>query len=315
MILVKVVVIALGGNAFLRKGQRGVVDEQWDNVSKAMKQVADIVEKGYRVILTHGNGPQVGNILEWMEALAYKIPPLTMDIANAMTQGWLGYMIQQALHNELMRRGINRVVLPIINRVLVDKYDSAFRNPTKYIGPYYTKEEAQEIAIKKGWVMRLDPRGGWRRVVPSPNPIDNLEVEAIKKLVNEGYIVIASGGGGIPVIKENKEFRGVEAVIDKDLASEVLATKLGADYLVILTDVDGVMLNYGKPSQKLLRKLTVSEAEKLYKAGHFPPGSMGPKVLACIRFIKHGGEKAFIGHLYKALDTLEERSGTVILPG
>ena len=312
--IVKIIVIALGGNAFLQKGQRGTVDEQWDNIKKAVKQIADIIEKGYKVVLTHGNGPQVGNILEWMEVSSHRIPPLTMDIANAMTQGWLGYMIQQALHNELINRGINRIIISVINRVLVDKYDPAFHNPTKYIGPYYTKKEAEEMARKKGWVMKPDPRGGWRRVVPSPNPIDNLEVEAIKKLINEGYIVVASGGGGIPVIKEDKEFKGIEAVIDKDLASEVLATRLRANYLVILTDVEGVMLNYGKPNQVLLRKLTINEAEELYRAGHFPPGSMGPKVLACIRFIKHGGEKAFIGHLYRALDILEERSGTVILP-
>ena len=308
------VVIALGGNAFLQKGQKGTVEEQWNNVVRAMKQIADIIECGYRVVLTHGNGPQVGNILVWMESAKERIPPLTMDIAGAMTQGWLGYMIQQALRNELRRRGLNKVVVSIVNQVLVDKNDPAFQNPTKYVGPYYTEEEAKKIAKEKGWTMKPDPRGGWRRVVPSPDPKDNLEIDAIRALVEAGFIVVASGGGGIPVIHEDGEIKGVEAVIDKDLAGEILASKLGADYFIILTDVEGAMINFGKPNQKMLRKITVSEAEKYYKEGHFKPGSMGPKVLACIRFIKHGGKKAAIGHLYRALDTLEEKTGTIIVP-
>ena len=308
------VTIALGGNAFLQKGQKGTVEEQWDNVVKAMKQVADIIEKGYRVILTHGNGPQVGNILEWMDALREKIPPLTMDFANAMTQGWIGYMIQQALTNELRRRGVNKHVVTVVNRVLVRKDDLAFQNPTKYVGPYYDEETAKRIAKEKGWAMKLDPRGGWRRVVPSPDPIGNVEIEAIRTLLRNGFIVVASGGGGIPVIEEKGEIKGVEAVIDKDLAGERLASLVGADYFVIVTDVEGVYLHFRTPQQKLLRKLTVSKAEKLYKEGHFPPGSMGPKVLAAIRFIKNGGKRAAIGHLYKALDTLEGRTGTTIVP-
>ena len=308
----ELIVIALGGNAFLRKGQKGYVWEQWNNVKIAMKQIADIIEKGYRVVLTHGNGPQVGNILEWMEALKDRLPPLTMDIANAMTQGWIGYMIQQALHNELKKRGINKTVVTIVNQVLVDKDDPAFENPTKYVGPYYDEETAKKLMKEKNWVIKLDPRGGWRRVVPSPNPIDNIEKEAIKKLLKDGFIVIASGGGGIPVIRENGEIKGVEAVIDKDLASEKVATLLGADYFVSLTDVEGVYINFKKPDQKLLRDLTVDEAEKLYNEGHFPPGSMGPKVLAAIRFVKNGGKAAFIGHLEKAKDIIEGKTGTKI---
>ncbi|RLG85081.1 MAG: carbamate kinase [Thermoprotei archaeon] len=308
------VVVALGGNAFLQKGQKGTVEEQWNNVVKAMKQIADIIEKGYRVLLTHGNGPQVGNVLEWMESLKERIPPLTMDFANAMTQGWIGYMIQQALSNELKRRGIGKHVVTIVNQVLVDKNDPAFQNPTKYVGPYYDEETAKKIAAEKGWVMKPDPRGGWRRVVPSPDPIGNIEKDAIRTLLENNFIVVASGGGGIPVVYENGELRGVEAVIDKDLAGERLASLVRADYFVIVTDVEGVYLNFRKPNQRLLRRLTVSEAEKLYEEGHFPPGSMGPKVLAAIRFVRNGGKKAAIGHLYKALDVLEERAGTTIVP-
>ncbi len=308
------IVIALGGNAFLQKGQRGTVEEQWNNVSRAMKQIADIIERGYRVVLTHGNGPQVGNILEWMDSLSHRIPPLTMDFANAMTQGWIGYMIQQALYNELKSRGLDIKVVTIVNQIIVDRNDPAFKNPTKYVGPYYDRESALRISKEKGWVMKPDPRGGWRRVVPSPDPIGNLEIEAIKSLIKNGFIVIASGGGGIPVIIEDGYVKGVEAVIDKDLAGERLASAIKADIFLILTDVEGVYLNFRKENQKLLRVLHVDEAEKYYNEGQFPPGSMGPKVLACIRFIKNGGKFAAIGHLYKALDIIEGRSGTRIIP-
>lgn len=308
------IVIALGGNAFLQKGQRGTVEEQWNNVSRAMKQIADIIERGYRVVLTHGNGPQVGNILEWMDSLSHRIPPLTMDFANAMTQGWIGYMIQQALYNELKSRGLDIKVVTIVNQIIVDRDDPAFKNPTKYVGPYYDRESALRISKEKGWVMKPDPRGGWRRVVPSPDPIGNLEIEAIKSLIKNGFIVIASGGGGIPVIIEDGYVKGVEAVIDKDLAGERLASAIKADIFLILTDVEGVYLNFRKENQKLLRVLHVDEAEKYYNEGQFPPGSMGPKVLACIRFIKNGGKFAAIGHLYKALDIIEGRSGTRIIP-
>lgn len=307
------VVIALGGNAFLQKEQKGTVEEQWENVYSAMKQIADIIEKGYNVILTHGNGPQVGNILEWMDALSDKIPPLSMDIAGAMTQGWIGYMIQQALANELVKRKVNKTVVSVVNQILVSKEDQAFKNPTKYIGPYYNEDTARKLMKTKNWIMKPDPRGGWRRVVSSPDPKDNIEKNAIEKLVNEGFIVVASGGGGIPVIYENnRKIIGVEAVIDKDLASEILASTIKADYFIMLTDVEGAMLNYGKPNAILLEKISAEEAQRYYDMGYFSPGSMGPKVLAAIRFVRNTGKIAVIGHLHKALDTLEGRSGTRI---
>ncbi len=314
----KYVLIALGGNAFQTKGEVGTPENYWKNAYKAARTIVKIVKEGYRVAITHGNGPQVGVIMEWMERSRDKIPPMTMDIAGAMTQGWLGYLLMQSIHNTLIKEGIKsqvKGVVAIVNQVLVSKEDPAWKNPTKYVGSYYTEEEAKRLMKEKGWVMKPDPRGGWRRVVPSPDPKANIEVEAIKALLREGWIVIASGGGGIPVIQnEDGTLQGVEAVIDKDLAGEVLATALGVGTFVILTDVDGVYLNYGKPNQKKLDVVTPSELEKYYKEGHFKPGSMGPKVLAAIRFIRHGGKRAMIGHLYQGYEVVKGKAGTMIVP-
>jgi len=309
-------VIALGGNAFLQKGEKGTLEEQWRNVNAAAEQIVELIEEGYKVVLTHGNGPQVGNVLEWMDALKHKIPPLTMDIAGAMTQGWIGYMLQQALQNKLVEKGLDskHKVVTLVNQVKVDPRDEAWKNPTKYIGPYYTEEEAKKLQTEKNWTMKKDPRGGWRRVVPSPYPIDNIEKEAIKTLYEKGFIVIASGGGGIPVIEENGRLKGVEAVIDKDLAGQLLARLLGAERFIILTDVEGAYKDFGKPTQKLLTKLTVAEAEKLLKNGEFGAGSMGPKIRAAIEFAKHAGKPAHIGHLIKVKQILEGKSGTTITP-
>ncbi len=314
----KYILIALGGNAFQTKGEPGTTENYWKNAYRAANTIVRIVKEGYKVAITHGNGPQVGTILEWMERSKDRIPPLAMDIAGAMTQGWLGYLLMQAIDNTLVKEGIRDSVkgaVAIVNQVLVSKDDPAWQNPTKYVGSYYTKEEAERLAKEKGWIIKPDPRGGYRRVVPSPDPKENIEVGAIKKLIEEGWIVIASGGGGIPVIRnEDGTLQGVEAVIDKDLAGEVLATALGVGTFVILTDVDGAYINYGKPDQKKLDVVTVSELEKYYKEGHFKPGSMGPKVLAAIRFIKHGGKKAMIGHLQKGYEVIKGESGTIVVP-
>ena len=312
------IVIALGGNAFLQKNQKGTVEEQWNNAYAAARQIVELIKRGYKVVITHGNGPQVGNILEWMEALKDKIPPLTMDIAGAMTQGWLGYMIQQSLQNVLIEEGLDSKykVVSIVNQVAVRADDPAWKNPTKYIGPYYyDEEEVKRLEKERGWVIKPDPRGGWRRVVPSPDVIDNVEKEAIKVLVKNNFIVIASGGGGIPVIRDEKgRHKGVEAVIDKDLGGQLLAAVVGADHFVILTDVDGAYLNFGKPNQKLLRVLKVSEAKKLLEQGVFGAGSVGPKVKAAVRFVERTGNPAYIGHLYKLIEVLEEKTGTKIIP-
>lgn len=308
-------VLALGGNAFMKKGEG--LEKQWENVSRAARAIASLVEKGYRVVVTHGNGPQVGLILEWIHRVSpHLAKALTMDIAGAMTQGWLGYMLQQAIGNELVKRNLPRRVATIVTQVLVDRHDPAFANPTKYVGSYYDCKEAEQIARKTGWVFKQDPRGGCRRVVPSPKPLEVVEIEAVKKLVEENYVVIAVGGGGVPVTATDHELRGAEAVIDKDLASSLLARRLGANALIILTDVDAVYKDYGKPGQKPLRLLTTTEAKKLLQQGQFPPGSMGPKIQAAIEFLEASNNAyAAIGRLEDALDVVEGRKGTRIIKG
>ncbi|MEM1931374.1 MAG: carbamate kinase [Sulfolobales archaeon] len=315
----RLVFVALGGNAFQSIGDRGTPEDYWRNAFTAAEVIASIVEEGYRVVVTHGNGPQVGIVCEWMEHLKSKIPPQTLDIAGAMTQGWLGYLLTQAIHNTLADKGLLGKVkgaVTVINRVAVRDDDPAWSNPTKFVGGWYTDEsEVERLSKEKGWVFKKDPRGGWRRVVPSPEPYKNVEVDAIKTLLDSGWIVIASGGGGIPVAERGGgRLIGREAVIDKDLAGEVLATELGAGHFIILTDVDGVYLSYGREGAQKLGKVTVSQLEQYYREGHFPPGSMGPKVLACIRFIRHGGLRAAIGHLREGREVVRGSKGTQVFP-
>ncbi|MGC9149100.1 MAG: carbamate kinase [Sulfolobales archaeon] len=306
-------VVALGGNAILRKGERGYVEEQWRNIKRAAEVIVGIYERGYRVVVTHGNGPQIGALMELFEIAKEKIPPLTMDIASAMTQAWIGYMLQLEIGNILEEKGFERKVVAIINTVSVDPRDKAFEEPTKFIGPFYTLEEAKKLFIEKKWVFKEDPRGGWRRVVASPQPLVNNEIEVIKALVERDFIVIASGGGGVPVVRGGKRLYGIEAVIDKDLASAILAIGLGADKLVILTDVDGAYLNYGRPNAILLQKISVEEAKRLLKEGVFGEGSMKPKIEAAIRFTEATGRESIIGNLDKALEVIDGK-GTVIVP-
>lgn len=317
----RLVLVALGGNAFQSKGDRGGVGDYLRNASKAAEAIVRMVKEGYRVVVTHGNGPQVGLVSEWMIAGFEKgFEMMTLDVAGAMTQGWLGYVLQQSILNKLIEENLLGVavkgVVALVTQTIVNRGDPAFNNPTKFIGPWYESEgDIAKLASRYGWSYKTDPRGGYRRVVPSPDPVAHVEVDAIKMLVNEGFIVIASGGGGIPVYRDdNGSFKGVEAVIDKDLAGERLATVLGAEIYMILTDVEYVYINYGKPDQKPLKLIKVSEAEKYYEAGMFPPGSMGPKVLACIRFVRNGGKLAIIAHLYSAYEALIGLSGTRIVP-
>lgn len=311
----KTVVVALGGNAILQVGQRGTFEEQLENVYHTAEQLADMVLSGqWRIVITHGNGPQVGQILLQNDAAKHLVPPMPMDVCGAESQGLIGYMTQQALHNILARRGRPDIpIVTLVTQVLVDKDDPAFQNPTKPVGPFYTKGEALKLREEKGWHVVEDAGRGWRRVVPSPDPKAIVEKDAIRILVENRAIVIASGGGGIPVIRENGTYRGVEAVIDKDLAGERLAEDVGAQVFLILTDVDRVRLNYRKPNEVALERMRVEEAKGYLAEGHFAKGSMEPKVKACIRFVEAGGERAVIASLDQALAALHGQAGTQIV--
>ena len=308
----KTIVIALGGNAIKRAEEEGTAEQQLRNVKITCKHILEIIKRGYRVVITHGNGPQVGNLLIQQEEASKLVPPQPLDILGAMTQGQIGYMLQQTLINYLREEKLNIPVATIVTQVLVDKDDPDFNNPSKPVGPFYTRKEAEKLIEEKGYIIKkVKPgRKAYRRVVPSPDPIGIIEKDVIKMLVDAGFIVIASGGGGIPVIDQNGQLRGVEAVIDKDLAGERLAEIVDADIFLILTDVEKVKLNFRKPNEKDLDKLTIAEAEKYLEEGHFLPGSMEPKVKACIRFLKAGGEKAIITSLDKAVEALEGKTGT-----
>ncbi|MEM2040386.1 MAG: carbamate kinase [Nitrososphaerota archaeon] len=310
----KLVVIALGGNALLRRGQDGSFEEQYENVRKTAKILADLVEKNYKIVITHGNGPQVGATILRHEAgkKVYEIPAFPMDVCGSETQGFIGYMIQQALGNEFRKRAINKGVVSVVTRVLVDREDPAFKNPTKPVGPFYAKEEMEEIKKEHPeYVFKEDKaRGGWRRVVPSPDPKEIIEGEAIKRLVETGFVVVACGGGGIPVIETDEGLKGVDAVIDKDLAGERLASLVRADKFVILTDIDAAYLNFGKQNQKKIEKIRVEELKQYIKEGHFAEGSMLPKIIAAVRFIENGGEEAIIADLNQLIDAINGKAGT-----
>ncbi len=314
----KTAVIALGGNALLKPDDRGTYEEQMRNVRESARHLASVIEMGYDVIFTHGNGPQVGNILLQNEIASRDgIPPMPLDVCVAESQGQIGYMIQQALTNELIKRGIKRAVTSLIVQVVVDENDPAFKNPTKPIGPFYSEEEARRLMDEMGWVMREDKaRGGWRRVVPSPKPIDIVEKDAIKRLIfgkSPGEIVIAAGGGGIPVVRTSEGYRGVEAVIDKDRASALLARIIEERLFIILTAVDNVYINYGRDDEIALGTVTLDDIKKYHREGHFPPGSMGPKVEAAIDFLENGGEEVIITSPENLESAIKRRKGTHIM--
>lgn len=308
------IAVALGGNALLTSGQKGTVEEQRENIAIACRQLVELIRE-HDLVITHGNGPQVGKIHLQNELSRLETPPMPLDICGAMSQGQIGYMLQQQLTNELTRQQIARPVVTIITQVIVDKNDPSFSNPTKPIGSFYSKEEALKNSIEKNEVWVEDSGRGWRKVVPSPFPREIFEGEIIKALVDSSCLVIASGGGGVPVIREaDGSIRGVEAVIDKDLAGERLAEIVEADLFLILTDVPQVYLHYGKPNQQGLRRLTAGEAKEYIRQGHFAPGSMGPKVEAAVRFVHKPGRRAIITSLEQAASSVEGEAGTQILP-
>ncbi len=307
-------VVALGGNAIIPAGGRGTIDEQRDLTSYAMKQVAELIASGRKVVLTHGNGPIVGNIVERNEAVKDRIPPMPLDICGADSQGGIGYMLQQCLRNELELRNLPSQVVAIVSQVVVDIDDEAFEYPTKPIGQFYTEEKAVELEKEKGWAMRNDADRGFRRVVPSPRPLEIVEAEVIKRLLDAGTVVIAVGGGGIPVVREEGGLRGIEAVIDKDRAAAALAKETRAERLIILTGVEEGYVGFGSPEQRPLGKVRLSEIKELHESGEFPPGSMGPKIEAAIEFLEKGGREVIISHARKLRDACKGKAGTHIIP-
>lgn len=311
----KKIVIALGGNALQEAGRPATAAEQLAVVEKTSEHIADIIEKGYNVLIAHGNGPQVGRILLQNEASdSDATPAMPFDVCGAMSQGMIGYHIQQGLSKILRARGMKKEVVTVVTQVVVDQNDPKFKNPSKPIGPFYSEEQARRIAAEKGYVMKEDAGRGWRRVVASPMPVEIIELDAVKTLAAAGFVVVTVGGGGIPVVRNEKgELAGTAAVIDKDLASERLAEDMDADALVILTAVEKVSINYKKPNQKDLDKLSVQDAKHYMKEGHFAPGSMLPKIEAALKFVESKpGRKAIITSLDKAVEALEGRAGTTL---
>ena len=307
-------VIALGGNAIIPEGGKGTIGEQRNLTNDTMRQVADLISSGRKVVLTHGNGPIVGNIVERNEAIKDRIPPMPLDVCGADSQGGIGYMIQQGLRNELEARQLSGEVVSVISQVVVSKNDRAFHHPTKPIGPFYSREDGDRLALEKGWVMMNDADRGYRRVVPSPMPLEIVEASVISRLLAAGTVVIAVGGGGIPVVREDGRLTGVEAVIDKDRAAAVLARNADAERLIILTNVEEVYIRFGQPDQEALGEIRLSEIRKLYEAGEFPPGSMGPKIEAAMDFLESGGSSVIISHARRLLDACEGKAGTRIIP-
>lgn len=308
------VVVALGGNAILRSKQLSSYRDQFENVRLTSAQMARLVAEEYQLILTHGNGPQVGNLLIQNEAAAHLVPAVPLDVCGAETQGQIGYMIQQALRNELAGLGLSRPVASLVTQVLVDADDPAFAMPTKPVGPFLPREVAEERTREKGetWA-EIDARG-WRKLVPSPQPSGIVEADVIHALVESGAVVIACGGGGVPVLRRpDGRLQGVEAVVDKDLAAYRLALEVHADALLILTDVPGVAVDFGKPTQRFLRRVTLAELEDHLVREPFSAGSMGPKVRAAYRFVHDGGRQATICALEEALAGLGGDAGTVVV--
>jgi carbamate kinase len=310
------VVVALGGNALSPPGGTGSAEEMRASLAVAASALADLVGSGAALALTHGNGPQIGRMLIQQEAAALEVPPMPMDVCGAATQGQLGYLIAQALGSELRRRGLTRQVLPLVTQVVVDPADPAFGAPSKPVGPTYDTAVARALAAGSGHVFGEVRTGRWRRLVPSPRPAGFVEADAITLLAGSGHVLIAGGGGGVPVVPApGGGYRGVEAVVDKDRTAAALALLLEAEVLAILTEVPQVQLGFGTPGARPVPKLSVSEARGLLAAGEFPAGSMGPKIEACCDFVAAGGSRAVIGALEQAADVVLGTAGTTVVAG
>ena len=311
---VKTAVVAFGGNALMGEDGNSTYAEQIIKTDIMCNKLLSLFNMGYRILITHGNGPQVGNFLMQQECLAENVPPMPLDACNAMTQGQIGYMIEQKLRNTFTRNNIKKPIIVFITQVVVSKDDPAFNNPTKFIGPFFNKEQSDKLSREEGWLMREDSGRGYRRIVASPRPIDIIEKEEIAEMAHKDFVVIACGGGGIPVIRDEKGcLKGVSAVIDKDFAAEKIGNFIGAELLLLITPVDRVAINFGTPEQKNLSKITLEEAERYFSEGHFAPGSMGPKIEAAIQFLRSGGKKAIITSLDCIESAIKGEAGTEII--
>jgi carbamate kinase len=312
----KLAVVAFGGNALLRPEDHGTQEEQIARAKQAARWLADIVRHGYKLIVVHGNGPQVGNILVQAEEASTKIPPQSLDVCVAQTEGSIGFVLQQAIRNRLESIGLGSSsgeVATILTEVEVDVNDPAFKRPTKPIGPFFTRYRAEALERDLGWTMREDAGRGWRHVVPSPRPLRILNIKTVSRMLESAAVVIAAGGGGIPVVKgRDGQWRGIEAVIDKDFASALLAAELNADLFLILTGVSKVALDFGKPTQRSVDRMTIAEAQKHLADGQFPPGSMGPKIEAAIQFVRATQKQVLITDVEVLREALEGKDGTVV---
>ncbi len=306
------VLVAMGGHAFIRAGEEGTIDDHERNSDRIAELLMSLIERDYRLVITHGNGPQVGNLLIQHERARDVVPAMPLDVLVAMTAGSLGYILQQSLLNQLRRRRVERYVVTVVTQVIVDEKDEAFRNPSKPIGPFLERAEAERRRDEWGWQILEDPeKRGWRRLVPSPRPVRVIQRQMIRDAALSGHIVVACGGGGVPIhTAEDGKYTGIEGVVDKDLTSAVLAVDVGAELLIVLTVVPNVYLNFRKPDQRPLSAVTLEQTERLRAEGHFPPGSMGPKIDAVIHFLENGGKRALITDPESLPKALEGRAGT-----
>ncbi len=306
--------IAVGGNSLIRAGEKGTVVEQLANARRTAAAIIGLIREGYHLVVTHGNGPQVGAQLLRSERAADLVPGQTIDVCGAASQGEIGYLLAQSLYDELAAAGLQIPVVSLVTQSIVSPNDPAMQHPTKPIGPFYSRAQAEERKRQFGWEIVEDAARGYRRVVPSPEPVEIVEFEVIRSLMSQGVLVVGCGGGGIPVVRENGDLHGVDAVIDKDRASALLASQLGVDIFAISTDTDYIYLDYKKPTQRALTHVTVSELEAHYRAGQFPPGNMGPKVESSMHFLQAGGSEVIITSYDHLCDAVAGRAGTHVVP-
>ncbi len=310
----KSMLIAVGGNSLIRAGETGTVAEQWANARRTASAIVDLIQDGYHLVVTHGNGPQVGAQLLRSERASDQVPGQTLDVCGAASQGEIGYLLSQSLRDELVANGLDMQVVSMVTQTVVRADDPAMQHPSKPIGPFYSQAQAEERQRALGWHIVEDAGRGYRRVVPSPEPVGIVELDVIRSLIDQGVLVVACGGGGIPVIQCGRELKGVEAVIDKDRASALLAAQLNVDIFAISTDIDFVYLDFNKPTQRALESITAPELEAHYRAGHFPKGNMGPKIQSALRFLEQGGREVVITSYQHLTDAVAGKLGTRIFP-